>query len=55
MDFDTDYDRENPITRHKAIAEWKAFLEKQNLGGHNIVEQHEFGYGGDARFNQRHM
>jgi hypothetical protein len=23
LDFDTDYDRENPITKHHAIREWQ--------------------------------
>ncbi|CAK64341.1 unnamed protein product (macronuclear) [Paramecium tetraurelia] len=57
LGFDTDYDRENPVTRHKAIEEWN---EKQNMlidSNHKIhkyyQQQDQFGYNNDAHYGRR--
>lgn len=29
LDFDTDYDRENPVTKKKALKQWKQMVAKK--------------------------
>ncbi|CAD8055184.1 unnamed protein product [Paramecium primaurelia] len=55
--FDTDYDRENPVTKHQALAEWnKRQQSADNPHPKNqkiLAQQDEFGFAGDSHFGRR--
>ncbi|CAD8069040.1 unnamed protein product [Paramecium sonneborni] len=52
--FDTDYDRENPVTRHKALNEWNQRIQNTISKNKKILaQQDEFGYAADGHFGRR--
>ncbi|CAD8147563.1 unnamed protein product [Paramecium octaurelia] len=55
--FDTDYDRENPVTKHKALAEWNQKQKSEENPHHKVKkilqQQDEFGYVADGHYGRR--
>ena len=52
--FDTDYDRENPVTKHKALSEWNQKQAHADTKVKKILaDQDEFGYAHDGHYGRK--